>query len=605
MAKIPDEKIEEVRSSANIVHYINQYVNLKKAGRNFKGLCPFHTEKTPSFIVSPEKQIYHCFGCGKGGNIFSFIMEYEKLTFLEAVTKAADFSGISLPKQSSEDQAKSDFFQQLYEINEHSSRFFEEQLHKPVHKQFLDYFTDRGLSNDTIKRFRLGYAPDAFDRLIAQLRSKQVNLEYADQLGLIQARDKGSGFYDRFRHRIMFPFHNTSGKIVGFGGRKLREEQQPKYLNSPESPVYKKGEILYGLHQAIPAIREKDYVILVEGYFDLLRLVEADFKNVVASSGTALTDRQARLINRYTRDVYIAYDGDDAGIRAAIRVAQILEEQDLNTFILKIPAGEDPDSIVQKQGAAALEAIIRKRVSLMMHRIDVFMKENNPPTLEAKERFIRDVLNDLAGLKNQLKVGLMLHQIADRLDVSETLLIQQFNQLKRRQRKPGSAAKDKNQAISAVTIHSGAYKAEGAILGLLLGKDETIKRFITDHITADLFQNPELRTLYTIIINEIEETGRIDVNSLMEDQEENKSLYGLISELAFQEQPESIKFARDCVYQIKKRYLEKKSREISTFIKAESDSIESIMHYTKELTQIRKEIAELDNHLHNLPEKEV
>lgn len=605
MVKIPDDKIEEVRSSANIVHYINQYVNLKKAGRNFKGLCPFHTEKTPSFIVSPEKQIYHCFGCGKGGNIFSFIMEYEKLTFLEAVSKAADFSGISLPKQSAEDQAKSDFLQQLYEINEHTSRFFEEQLCKPVNKQFLDYFTDRGLSSDTIKRFRLGYAPDAFDRLIAQLRSKQFSLEYADQLGLIQARDKGNGYYDRFRHRIMFPFHNTAGKIVGFGGRKLREEQQPKYLNSPESPVYKKGEILYGLHQAIPAIRKKDYVILVEGYFDLLRLVEADFKNVVASSGTALSDRQARLINRYTRDVYIAYDGDDAGIRAAIRVAQILEGQDLNTFILKIPPGEDPDSIVQKQGAAALEAIIRQRVSLMMHRIDVFMKENNPPTLEAKERFIRDVLNDLAGLKNQLKVGLMLHQIADRLDVSEALLIQQFNQLKRRQKQPGSAAKNKNEAVSTVTIHSGAYKAEGAILGLLLGKDETIKRFITDHITADLFQNPELRTLYTIIINEIEETGRIDVNSLMEDQEENKSLYGLISELAFQEQPESIKFARDCVYQIKKRYLEKKSREISTFIKAESDSIESIMHYTKELTQIRKEIAELENHIRNLPEKEV
>ncbi|HID39352.1 MAG TPA: DNA primase, partial [Calditrichaeota bacterium] len=285
MARIPEDKIDEVRLSANIVHYISQFINLKKAGRNYKGLCPFHTEKTPSFVVSPEKQIYHCFGCGKGGNIFSFIMEYEKLSFFEAVQKAADFAGIVLPKEKYEPE-KQNYFQKLYRLNEIACSHFEKNLFKSKNKHWLKYFLERGLSEDTIHDFRLGYAEDRLNTLTSLLKREGEDVAEAAKLGLIQRRDNRDEYFDKFRHRVIFPFHNIQGKIVGFGGRKLREEQQPKYLNSPESPVYYKGKTLYGLHKAIPAIRSKGYVILVEGYFDLLRLYENGFRNVAASSGT-------------------------------------------------------------------------------------------------------------------------------------------------------------------------------------------------------------------------------------------------------------------------------------------------------------------------------
>jgi DNA primase len=388
---------------------------------------------------------------------------------------------------------------------------------------------------------------------------------------------------------------------VGFGGRKLKEEQQPKYLNSPESPVYKKGDILYGLHQAIQAIRQKDHVILVEGYFDLLRLYESGFRNVVASSGTALTDRQARLISRYTRNIYIAYDGDDAGTKASIRVAQILEQNDLNTFIIQMPADQDPDSIIRDQGPEAFNDLLTNRVSLIVHHIDLFLRYNNPPSIEAKEGFIREIFAYLSELKNQLKVGLVLHQISDRLEISESLLIQQYNKQKRKQAHSRSASTAESPIPLTVEVKQGVYKAESALVSLLLGQNQEIKRFIVEHISPDLFEDPNLKELYVLIINVREETGEIDINRLLSDQQENSALYRLISELAFLEQPESIKFTRDCIYQMKKWHLEKKSRELSSFIKAESDSIESVMHYTKELSMVRKEIAELENQLRKLP----
>ncbi|MBD3223539.1 MAG: DNA primase, partial [Caldithrix sp.] len=325
MGRIPADKIHEIRTSINIAHYISQFVNLKKTGANYKGLCPFHQEKTPSFLVNPEKQIFHCFGCGKGGNIYTFITDYEKMSFIEAVKKAADFAGILLPEYEREGQS-SEYIDNLYEINEIACKLFENNLYKTANKQQLNYFFNRNLSESTIKDFRLGYAANSFEQLLQHFRENRIELKNAKLLGLLQQRERDDKFYDKFRHRVIFPFFSAGGKIVGFGGRKLNEDQQPKYLNSPESPIYKKSELLYGLFQANQAIRSQGYAVLVEGYFDLLRLYENDIKNVVASSGTALSDRQAGILRRYTNSVYIAYDGDDAGIKAAVRSAQILEK---------------------------------------------------------------------------------------------------------------------------------------------------------------------------------------------------------------------------------------------------------------------------------------
>jgi DNA primase len=596
MPRISEEKIDEVRSAINIVHYIGQFINLKKAGQNYKGLCPFHTEKTPSFVVSPEKQIFHCFGCGKGGNLFTFMMDYEKLNFLESVYKAADFAGIKLPLPES-DEPKTDYFQKLYATNEIATRFFEDNLFKPQNKAKLKYFLDRQISEKTIRSFRLGYAPDARDRLVSVLTEAKADLTIAQSLGLIQTSEHRPGYIDKFRHRVMFTFQVVSGKIIGFGGRKLREEQQPKYLNSPESPVYKKGEILYGLHQAIRHIREKDFVLLVEGYFDLLRLVENQIKNVVASSGTALSVEQARLIRRYTHNILIAYDGDDAGINAAIRNAYIIEQADCNASVIVLPAGEDPDSYVLKNGSQAFQKLAENPVIPLNFEIDTFLKAQPNPTLAQKEQFTAQLMEKLSEIKNPLKTGLYIHQISEKMKISESLLIEQLNRQKQRRKRYQTSSRFESEPIEEnkpKTIRSGMYNAELGILGLLLSNQPDIKNYINEHINYDLFENKEIVKLYDHVMLELEEKGRVSIDQLITTFQENEIMKSILSELALAGELQSMKYARDCIFQLKKWNLEKKARELSQLIKEEAGSEDSVFHYSQQLMEIRREISQMD-----------
>jgi len=341
MARIPETKIEEIESASDIVSAIARYVSLKKTGKNFKGLCPFHKEKTPSFVVSPEKQIYHCFGCGKGGNVFNFLMSVENISYIESIRRVASDLGITIPDYRSEEQkASSSEYDFLYKTNQIANEYFFSQSSAQAQK----YLESRKLKNEILKKYAVGYAPNKWDGLINHPGFKSINKSFFEQLGLIQKKDKSDHYFDRFRNRIIFPFFNLSGQIVGFGGRRLNENDQPKYLNSPESKIYKKSEILYGLHQAISSIREKKAVIIVEGYFDLLRLADCGIQNVIASSGTALSESQGRLIKRYTDTAIFAYDSDDAGINAAIRNSQILESLDLRVSMILLPKPHDPDS---------------------------------------------------------------------------------------------------------------------------------------------------------------------------------------------------------------------------------------------------------------------
>ncbi len=596
MAKIPEDKIDEIRTSVNLVHYIGQFVNLKKAGKNYKGLCPFHTEKTPSFNVSPEKQIYHCFGCGKGGNIFSFIMDYEKLSFTEAVRKAADFAGIMLPKPGAASEEKSSYFDKLYQINETACLFFEEALRKPSSKRQLKYFKDRSISEHTLKTFRLGYAPDGFEYLLRHLRKHKVDLAEAAKLGLIQKRENKESYYDKFRHRVIFPFQNVSGKIIGFGGRQLRKEDPPKYLNSPESPLYKKGELLYGLHQAVTAIREKQFVVVVEGYFDLLRLVENQFKNVVASSGTALTEQQARLIRRYTKDVYIAYDGDEAGIKAAIRNAQILEKQDLNVFIAPLPAGDDPDTFVLENGLKAFEEILQDRKTPLEFRITTFFSSSKNPALEEKNQFIQDMLNDLAELKDMVKVSFYLHHIAERFQINENLLIEQLNHIAYFRRKQAAVTDEspETQDKPLNIIFSGVPKAEAGIVSLLLSSAKSVRDYILHNVSYELFENDIFIRIYEEAIQELEETGQLDSGRIMLRFQDDEAAEHVLSKLALTEYEDALRYARDCIFQLQKYQLEKKSRELQVMIKEDHSSPEAVLHYTQELLQLRRELNKLE-----------
>jgi DNA primase len=597
MYRIPQEKIEEIRSAVNIVHYIAQFINLKKEGRNFKGLCPFHHEKTPSFIVSPEKQFYHCFGCGQGGNLFKFIMDYEKLTFVEAVTKSADFAGIPVPKADPKSEQEINYTQQLYDVNEAACAFFEKELFKEKNKTYLNYFAERKLSAKTIKKFRLSYAPDSFDALLKHLQEKNIDLKLAETLGLLQKKQNSEELYVKFRQRIMFPFFNVAGKIIGFGGRRLNEEQQPKYLNSPESTVYKKGQTLYGLHQAIQAIREADFIILVEGYFDLLRLVDSGIKNVVASSGTALTEQQARLMGRFSKNIYVAYDGDTAGIKAAVRNARIIENEDLNAFIVPMPAGEDPDTYVLKYGLKKFHELLDKKLLLIEFQIDNYLLENPEPSLEQKDHFINEVLNELTRFKSPVKTGLYLHHLSERMQVGEAMLINEINRLKKRKvyfKQTAVDPADGDTPPVEVKVMRGVHRAEEGVIELLLNAGDEIRNYITHHVTTDLFENEDYAGLYGFIIHELEEFGKVDIHALFENAELNAEQHRILTRLTINMDTKDMKFAIDCIFQLKKWLLEKKSRDIQRHIQAEAHSAESGMHYTSTLNDLRKQIARIE-----------
>jgi DNA primase len=605
MNRIPDSKIDEIRSSANIINYISRYVVLKKAGKNFKSLCPFHQEKTPSFIVSPEKQIYHCFGCGKGGDIFNFLKEVENISYIEAVRKVAFDQGIRIPEISQKTGDDKSEYDILYHINQLAKDFFIAQLKYYKNKGAYSYLKKRSIKQTTINKFDIGYAPDKWDSFLHSKHIVDIDRKKLQELGLIQKREAKEGYYDKFRNRIIFPFHNVSGRIVGFGGRAIIDTDQPKYLNSPESIIYKKGDILYGLHQAITAIREKNFLIIVEGYFDLLRLVDAGIENVVASSGTALTENQARLIRRYTNCAIISYDSDDAGIKAALRNSLILESLDVNVYIIQIPVPYDPDSFILNKGKAEYVKLLNQKITAIEFRLSEFFKLHPDPSIEEKNNFIIEILESLLNINNEVKIGLYIHKIANQLSLAESLIIEHFNRLKRqrnfshrnafvqktdKENITGDAPAERKEKFAA---RKGQWKAEEGIITLLLSNHPEINKQILYQISAQDFTNEDFREIFEQISHKWEQSGNIKPEELKHDiySDKNKQL---LTKLLLTEINNPNKFAHDCVYQLKKWQLNLRFNEIKQLMKEESSSQEAVMHYMQELTDIRQKLTDIE-----------
>ena len=351
---IADAKIDEVRAAVDIVDIVGDEVRLKKSGSRFKGLCPFHNEKTPSFSVDPDQNLYYCFGCQAGGDAFKFVQSIHGVGFLEAVRMLAQRYGIALPENERDREAANERESILHALRFAARFFYHHLTQTDAGRPALDYLRDRGLKPKTIKRFGLGYAPDAWDHLLNAATQRHIEPETLEKAGLIIARNDGSGHYDRYRGRVIFPIFSHIGKVLGFAGRILASDRdQPKYINSPETQVYHKKEVLYGLHQAKRAIRDTDEVILVEGYTDVIALSQAGHANVVASSGTALTKEQVQVLNRYAKRVLLLYDADEAGARAAVRGMNRVLAEGLGAYAVELPDGEDPDSYVRKEGAEA------------------------------------------------------------------------------------------------------------------------------------------------------------------------------------------------------------------------------------------------------------
>ena len=396
-----DEIIEEVRIKNDIVDVISGYVRLQKKGSSYFGLCPFHNEKSPSFSVSRQKQMYYCFGCGAGGNVFTFLMEYENYSFQEALKVLADRAGVALPEMEYSEEAKKrvNLKATLLEINKLAAKYYYAQLRQPQGAAGLRYLKDRQLSDDMLKAFGLGYSNKYSDDLYKYLKGKGYKDDILTKAGLI-SYDERQGVYDKFWNRVMFPIMDTNNRVVGFGGR-VMGDAKPKYLNSPETDIFDKSRNLYGLNRARRS--KKTYFLLCEGYMDVISLHQAGFDNAVASLGTALTNGHASLIKRYVNEVYLTYDSDDAGTRAALRALPILRDAGITARIIRMEPYKDPDEFVKNMGAEAFEERIRKARNGFLYSLEVLRKDFDMNTPEGKTDFMKEAARRLAEFTEEIE----------------------------------------------------------------------------------------------------------------------------------------------------------------------------------------------------------
>jgi len=429
---LKQELIEQIKERNDIVMVISEYVSLRRSGRSLVGLCPFHGEKTPSFNVNQEKQLFYCFGCGVGGNVFNFIMRLENLDFIGAAKVLAERAGIAWPEYS-RDPAADTRKDSLFKINKLAMAFFNQYLVKTeAGERGRNYFNQRGITPQTVQLFNLGYAPAGWHGLTDILRKKQVTLEEAEKLGLLSLGE--GGFYDRFRDRLMFPISDPRGNIVGFGGR-VFDDSQPKYLNSPETEIFHKGHYLFGLALAKEEIRKKKHAIVVEGYLDVIQAHQAGFNQTVASLGTALTKEQARMLKKYTSDVILAYDGDAAGVKATERGMILLQEAGLKVRILDLPSGEDPDSYIKKNGAAAFEQLLNNAISLTDFQLRRVLKEFDLNSPQGKVQALEAVLPEIAGIDNRITQEFYLRLVSREIGTSEVAVFSGFDEWLKKSRK--------------------------------------------------------------------------------------------------------------------------------------------------------------------------
>lgn len=511
--KFPQDFIDRVREATDIVLLISQYVQLRKSGGNYQGLCPFHNEKSPSFSVSEDKQVYYCFGCKASGNVFTFVQNYQGLTFPETIEYLARRASLTLPAQTEQRDPQSEMRNTFFKINSLAAQFFHQRLKNlSADHEVKKYLETRGLNEELVDAYKLGYAPDSWSDLTQFFESKHVPVGPSEQLGLLKRRpnDK-NGHYDLFRHRVMFPIFSPTGQCLGFGGRVLSKEQQPKYLNSPDSPVFHKGKVFYGLDHSAKYIRTEDEAIVVEGYMDWLALAKVSINNIVATLGTALTHDHAKLIKRYTNKVLLLFDGDEAGKSAARRSLPILLSEGLLARGLFLPDELDPDEFIAERGETALRELIRAAPDLFeLITTEQWLQHKSSPT--GKIQLLDEFAPTLALIPDERLRRLYSENFANMCGVEVKIVEQSVRRAQAGGRpgpQPAGRAQQKevlhsvqsSEAPKALIELNKVPRAELEILNLILMKEVYLKDALGSSVVTD-FAHPGAKAVFDKIAEE-------------------------------------------------------------------------------------------------------
>jgi DNA primase len=584
MKRISEQTIELVRSSADLVEVVGSYIELKKKGRNFLGLCPFHGEKTPSFSVSPDKQIYKCFGCGEGGGVINFLMAIDTLSFIESVEKLAEMYNIKIETSASDKRIKN-LKDQLLDINKLSANYYSEQLNK--NETIKEYLYQRNFNDDMIKLFQLGYSDKSSSKLLSFLQDQKFSSEALKKSGLFS--DSQRGYFDRFFSRLIFPITDKSGNVIAFAGRDLTNKQNiAKYINSIETPIYNKSKTFYGLNLSKDFIRKENSIILVEGYFDLIRLYQHNIKNVVAISGTSFTDLHASIIKQYSKNIIIAFDGDSAGKKAAIRTGYTLLKNDINPKILSIPDGMDPDDWVDTDGPNPFIESIKKSKTVINFNCDFLkLEEKNDISL-----IVEHILNEISLIENPIFREISAKDLADAVNLSEENIIMSLNNKLSNKRKFNN--KSDNDVQRNVIDNNANILLEDDFIRLCLNDNVELRKIIFKHMNKDWLNSQIHINIYDYLYIHLKSEDKMPINLIINKITDN-SIRSKLTDLSMSsnkiDADDNLVF--NCLTQLEKEELQKELNLLKNKLKKLNDDSLLTDLLTK-ISTLEKTIADLD-----------
>ena len=596
MVRYSDEIIEEVRQNNDIVDIISQYVHLTRKGRNYFGLCPFHNEKSPSFSVSPDRQIFHCFGCGVGGNVYTFLMKIEGITFREALEQLAEKANIQLPTlENSADTAREELKAKVYKVNEFTAEFYHQNLYKPVAKIAQEYVKKRRMNNETLEAYKIGYS-GKFDELYKALKAQGFGEKEILESGLVNKNANGT-YIDRYRNRLMFPICDARGRVIAFGGRVL-DDSKPKYINSPENIVYSKGRNLFGLNVAKKSQETKKRILIVEGYMDVISLQQRGIPNVVAPLGTALTQQQGWLLRKNSEQIVLSFDSDEAGLQAKIRALDILQNMGCDIRVLQIDGAKDPDEYIVKYGNARFKNLIDKALSIIEFKVKLLKQNLNLENTNDKIKFLNEIAKLISKIDNNIEREIYIENIAKEYEISKEAIYAEVNKLTYSGNKSEKILDKPKPVIThkrvEVLVPEAIMKRENTVLAILLTGDLGIFQIIKQNIKIDDFKD-ELNNQIAQKMYEEFEKGNSNINAILDKMNEEEQNH-ITEILADDYELDDIEKAIDDVMQsYEKERLVNRKIEIIEKLENNNETIdqEEKNKLEKELTDIIIRVAKM------------